>query len=154
MPAIIHWPDADLPKGTVVDIPAHIIDLVPTMLSAAKADYPQNYQGLPTMPLPGVSLLNLWQDGKVDERLRKRALFFEHQGSRAVREGNWKLVATRGEPWELYNMKDDRTESDNLVKRHPIIAKYLAAKWDLWAEKNQVTPLPKNLGADYLVPLK
>ncbi len=154
MPAIIHWPNAELPKGKVIDTPAHIIDLVPTILAAARADYPQDYQGVPTMPLPGVNLLNLWQYGQVDEPLSKRALFFEHQGSRAVREGDWKLVATRGEPWELYNIMNDRTESKNLVKRHPVIAKYLAAKWDLWAEQNQVTPLPKNLGADYLAPLK
>ena len=80
----------------------------------------------------------------------QRALFFEHQGSRAVREGDWKLVATRGQPWELYHVSHDRIESRDLVKRHPLRARNLAAKWDQWAEANQVTPLPGNLGADYL----
>ena len=153
MPAIIHWPEANLPKAKIIDTPVHIVDLVPTMLAAAQADYPQQRDGKPTMKLPGISLIDLWQTGTVSHHLNKRALFFEHQGSRAVREGDWKLVATRGDPWELYNIANDRIESRNLVKRHPVLAKQLASKWDLWAERNQVTPLPENLGADYLPPL-
>ena len=153
MPAIVHWPGGKLPKGKVLDTPAHIIDLVPTMLEAANAEYPQQWQENSTMKLPGLSLVDLWRTGKPDDVMHKRALFFEHQGSRAVREGNWKLVATRGQPWELYHVSQDRIESRDLVKRHPLLARTLAAKWDRWAEANQVTPLPRNLGADYLPPL-
>ena len=153
MPAIIHWPRGKLPKGKVLDTPAHIIDLVPTMLEAANAEYPQQWQENSTMKLPGVSLVDLWRSGKPDDSMQQRALFFEHQGSRAVREGDWKLVATRGQPWELYHVSHDRIESRDLVKRHPLRARNLAAKWDQWAEANQVTPLPGNLGADYLPPL-
>ena len=92
-------------------------------------------------------MLSTWRAHESDDI---RTLFFEHQGSRAVREGNWKLVATRGEPWELYDISKDRIESRNLVKRHPKLVKSLEAKWDRWARENQVTPFPKDLGAEYL----
>lgn len=154
MPAIIHWPQGKISKGKVLDTPTHIIDLVPTLLDSADAGYPQQWQGKATMELPGLSLLPLWRGTEPDGEMEKRALFFEHQGSRAVRAGNWKLVATRGEPWELYDISKDRIESNNLVKRRPGVARALAAKWDVWAKKNQVTPLPRDLGADYLVPLE
>tara|TARA_B100000519_G_scaffold59832_1_gene50050 strand:+ start:1153 stop:2793 length:1641 start_codon:yes stop_codon:yes gene_type:complete len=147
MPAIIHWPQGNLARGTINNTPAHIIDLVPTLLEAAGSEYPQQWEGESTLPLPGVSLLSSWRANDTGDT---RTLFFEHQGSRAVREGNWKLVATRGEPWELYDISKDRIESRNLVKRHPKLAKSLEAKWDRWAEDNQVTPLPKDLGAEYL----
>ena len=116
MPAIIHWPQGNLARGTINNTPAHIIDLVPTLLEAAGSEYPQQWEGESTLPLPEVSLLSSWRANDTGDT---RTLFFEHQGSRAVREGNWKLVATRGEPWELYDISKDRIESRNLVKRHP-----------------------------------
>tara|TARA_B100000676_G_scaffold90412_3_gene90144 strand:- start:5936 stop:7597 length:1662 start_codon:yes stop_codon:yes gene_type:complete len=151
MPAIVHWPAGNLANGTVINTPTHIIDLVPTMLEVSESEYPSTWEKAKTIPLAGESLLATWQ-GKA--AVSSRALFFEHQGSRAVREGNWKLVATRGAPWELYDISKDRIESRNLVKRHPKLAKTLEAKWHDWARRNQVTPFPKNLGADYLPELK
>jgi arylsulfatase A-like enzyme len=79
-----------------------------------------------------------------------RTLFYEHEGHRAVHEGNWKLVAMRDQPWELYDMERDRTELNNLAAQHPDTVSRLAAQWNQWAETNHVTPLPDDYGVGYL----
>ncbi|MCX6922495.1 MAG: arylsulfatase, partial [Verrucomicrobia bacterium] len=72
------------------------------------------------------------------------ALYWEHEGNAAIRVGDWKLVRLgRTGPWELYNLKTDRTELHNLAASDPARAKELAAKWDAWAERAQVKPYPK-----------
>ena len=73
---------------------------------------------------------------------RKAPLFFEHDGSRAIRDGDWKLVSTRGGEWELYNIAADRTELNNLASKNPDKVKTLAARWDEWARRTNVLPRP------------
>lgn len=60
-------------------------------------------------------------------------LFFEHMGGRAVIEGDWKLVALKDRPWELYNLSRDRTEMDNLAAKHPDRVRTMSRQWDSWA---------------------
>ncbi len=139
-PCIIHWPKGNVRSGKIENQPAHIIDLMPTIAEAAGA----KYQG--QLPLPGVSLLSLMQQGTP----QPRTLFFEHEGNRAVHKGQWKLVALRDSPWELYNIADDPAELKNLAKQKPERVKNLATQWDQWAKENQVTPLPEDYGVDYL----
>ncbi len=139
-PCIIHWPDGKIRSGTVDAQPAHIIDLMPTIAEVAGA----KYHG--TIPLPGQSLVPLMQSGKQ----QPRTLYFEHEGNRAVHAGDWKLVALREEPWELYRQPSDRVELKNLADQKPELVKKLAAQWDAWAKENFVTPLPKDYGVNYL----
>jgi arylsulfatase len=113
---------------------------MPTFADAAKAQY----QG--KLPLPGISLLPLIQEGTRQER----TLFFEHEGNRAVHAGKWKLVALRDEPWELYDVSADRVELKNLAQQKPAMVENLSAQWDQWAKENHVTPFPKDYGVDYL----
>jgi arylsulfatase len=139
-PCIIHWPAGKVGSGKIEDQPSHIIDLMPTFADAAKAQY----QG--KLPLPGISLLPLIQEGTRQER----TLFFEHEGNRAVHAGKWKLVALRDEPWELYDVSADRVELKNLAQQKPAMVENLSAQWDQWAKENHVTPFPKDYGVDYL----
>ncbi|MCB1230834.1 MAG: arylsulfatase [Verrucomicrobiae bacterium] len=137
-PCIIHWPaglDAKL-AGTLHDQPAHIIDLMPTFAQLAEAPF----EG------PGVSLV----DQIASAEASPRTLFFEHEGNRAVREGDWKLVALRDQAWELYDFSGTRTEMIDVSDEHPEIVSRLSAAWDRWAEQNQVTPLPGDYHVDYL----
>jgi arylsulfatase len=69
-------------------------------------------------------------------------LFFEHDGSRAVRDGKWKLVSARAGEWELYDIEADRTELNNLAANHPEKARELAARWDEWARRTYALPRP------------
>lgn len=81
--------------------------------------------------------------GFVNKPLQRKArLFFEHDGSRAVRDGKWKLVGTRGGEWELYDIEADRTELNNLASNHPSRVRELAAHWDEWARRTNVLPRP------------
>jgi arylsulfatase len=74
--------------------------------------------------------------------VQREAIFWEHEGNRAVRVGDWKLVA-KGEkgPWELYDLAADRTELHDLTAQEPGRVKQLAASWQAWAERAHVLPL-------------
>ncbi len=139
-PGIVHWPNGLKTKaGSINHQPAHIIDLLPTAVSVAGA----KYEG--KLSLPGIDLLD-----QLDNGGRERMLFFEHQGNRAVRSGRWKLVALDDQPWELYDFSVDRVEMNDLATNHPQRVQRMAAAWDKWGAANQVTPLPRDLGVDYL----
>ena len=141
-PGIVHWPDGlKVKAGAIIHDPSHIIDLLPTAIAVSGADY----TGI--LSLPGVDLINQLNNGGAE-----RTLFFEHQGHRAVREGNWKLVAFDDKPWELYDFSVDRAELNDLSKTHPEKVKIMEAAWDKWGEENNVTPLPDDLGVGYLKP--
>ncbi len=58
-----------------------------------------------------------------------RILFFEHNGGRAARHRQWKISALAGQPWELYNIAEDRAELNDLAAKHPERVKQMAAVW-------------------------
>ena len=75
--------------------------------------------------------------------IEREALFWEHEGNAAVRAGDWKLVRFgRNGPWELYDLKADRTELHDLAAAEPARAKELAAQWEAWAKRAHVEPGP------------
>lgn len=141
-PGVVHWPDGlEVPAGSIIHEPSHIIDLLPTAVAAAKAQYTGK------LDLPGTDLIAQLNDGG-----NERILFFEHQGNRAVRRGSWKLVALDDAPWELYDFTTDRTEMNNLASLRPLLVNELSDAWDHWAKQNHVTPLPRDLKVRYLKP--
>jgi len=137
-PLIVHWPQGFEARGEFRDQVAHIIDLMPTFLDVAKAEYPSNLGGKPRKPLEGVSLTKAFRD----QQLPRGPLFWEHQGHRAVRDGDWKLVASHNDPWELYNLGFDRSEVNNLADSHPEKVKELAAEYEAWTKRCGVLPWP------------
>ncbi|MDF1825619.1 MAG: arylsulfatase [Verrucomicrobiales bacterium] len=140
-PGIVHWPAGlSVPPGTINSEPAHLIDLLPTAVAAGGATYGGE------LTLPGADLIAQLNDGNAGER----TLFFEHQGNRALRKGKWKLVAFDDQAWELYDFSVDRTEMNDLSAKYPEKVVELNAEWEAWADENQVTPLPKDLGVKYL----
>jgi arylsulfatase len=90
--------------------------------------------------MEGRSLLPEFENKPIE----RDALYWEHISNAAVRIGDWKLVRLgRGGVWELYNLKDDRTELHDLAASHPEMVQELAAKWDAWAVRANVKPYPK-----------
>jgi arylsulfatase len=77
---------------------------------------------------------------------RGEPLFFEHEGSRGVRDGDWKLVSLSGNAWELYNFKTDPSEMTNLITAEPARSKSLIAKWEAWARRCNVDTTTDLLG--------
>lgn len=122
-PLIVHWPSQIKDPGAIVRQPAHVIDLVPTLLEVANATAPR----APEAPKrPGQSLLPTFNDTTSAE---PRTLWWSHDGHRAFRDGDWKAVAPKGEPWELYNLHADRAESNDLAKERPKRLMELQEQW-------------------------
>jgi arylsulfatase len=138
-PLIAYWPSVIKNCGSVTDQAGHIIDIMATCLDVAGIEYPQTYNGRELIPLEGKSLLPIFK-GK--ERKGHETIYWEHQGNRAVRQGKWKLVAAYKEPWELYDLEDDRTELNNLANQHPEKVEQLKAMHQNWAERCVVLPWP------------
>jgi arylsulfatase len=138
-PLIAHWPAGIARRGELEKQPGHLIDIMATCVDVAGATYPKTFKGHDITPMEGKSLLPAFA-GKTIER---DAIFWEHEGNRAVRQGDWKLVAKApAGKWELYNMIADRTEMHDLASAEPQKAKELQAKWEAWAKRANVLPWP------------
>jgi len=125
-PLIAHWPKGIMAKNELRSTPAHMIDIVPTILEIAGIDKPQQWKGEPIPEAPGRSLAPAFAK---DETIARDSLWWLHEGNRAVRVGDWKLVAAEGDPWELYDLKTDRAEQHNLAATMPEKAKELEQIW-------------------------
>ncbi|GAB3280704.1 arylsulfatase [Larkinella harenae] len=136
-PFVAYGPSIVKP-GKIDSRPGHIIDIMATCLDLAGGTYPKSYQGNTIKPTEGVSLAPLFrgQSWKGHD-----ALFFEHEGNRAVRQGDWKIVSNYPENrWALYNLKTDRTELQDLSQKEPQRVQQMAALYDAWAKRADVIP--------------
>ena len=137
-PLIVHWPSRVKAKGELRRQPGHIIDIMATCLDVSGATYPKEFGGHPITPLEGKSLVPAF-DGKP---IQREAIYWEHEGNRAVRKGKWKLVSKHPGKWELYDLEADRTELNDLAAAHPDIVGELSALYDAWAKRCNVLPWP------------
>ncbi|MEC7777320.1 MAG: arylsulfatase [Planctomycetota bacterium] len=139
-PLIAHWPKGLKAKaGSITHEPGHVIDIMATCVDLAKTKYPGKYKGRDITPVEGKSLAPIFSEGK---RRGHEAIYFEHYGNRAIRKGDWKLVALGGKPWELFNLANDRSETVDLSARHPGRVKELDNLWNSWAKTSKVFPRP------------
>ncbi len=135
-PCIVHWPQG-MAGGRIHHGVGHIIDIMPTILDAAGVTYPQCYADQPIHPTPGESLLPAIQ-GR-DDWQRANPLYWEHNGHKAVRDDDWKLVQPAGtDQWSLYDMSRDRTELHDLATEQSDTADRLHRQWQTWAEQVDV----------------
>ncbi len=138
-PFILSWPQGlsgDL-KGKILPFPGHVMDIMPTCVDIAKGTYPSQYHGNDILPMEGVSILPLVNGQSVE---RGTPIYWEHEGNRAVLSGDWKIVSNVREPWQLYNLRSDRTETKDLAKEKPEILSSMVADYDIWAQKVGVMP--------------
>jgi len=135
-PFIVSWP-ARVARPAIVHQPTHFIDILATCLDVAGASCPTEFDDHRITPLEGESLLPLI-DGK--DRSREQPLFFEHEGNRAVRLGQWKLVSAFGSDWELYDMVEDRTELHDLSSKNRPQVTDMVRLYDEWAHRCGVHP--------------
>jgi arylsulfatase len=137
-PLIAHWPAGIERNGELERQPGHLIDIMATCLDLSGADYPKTKDGQSIHPPEGVSLAPAFTGKNL---ARKQPLFWEHEGNRAIRDGRWKLVAKENKPWELYDLQTDRTETNNLIKKHSDRAAEMETTWTTWAKRANVLPL-------------
>ncbi len=125
-PLIAHWPQGIAARGQLRRNPGHVIDLAPTILELAGGQWPRTYAGQAVPPPPGKSLVPVLAK---DDSVTHDYFWWYHIGNRALRMGDWKLVATDRSPWELYDLRDDRSESKNLAAEHPEKVSELDRVW-------------------------
>ena len=125
-PLIAHWPDGIKARGELRQDAGHVIDLVPTILEVAGSK-PIAVPGDPAPALPGRSLVGSFQN---DVKEPHTPIWWLHEENKAIRAGNWKLVAGKGDPWELYDLAKDRAETRDLATTHPEKVDELRRLWE------------------------
>jgi len=132
-PFIVHWPAGlEGQENSINRSVTHINDVLPTCLELAGTRYPESIHGEETMEPAGKSLLPLLygDTGSIHD-----TLYWEHQGGRAIRIGDWKLTALPDEPWKLFNLSVDMTETTDLSKDYPEKVEEMDQTWEVWAEE-------------------
>lgn len=130
-PLIAHWPDGITAPG-IVHQARHVVDILPTLLDVTGASYPIDFDGHGIQQLDGESLAPIFRGAQTS---RDAPIFWEHEGNCAARIGDWKLVREHGRDWELYNMREDRTELNDLRDRNTPKADMLIKEFNQWAEQ-------------------
>ncbi len=134
-PTIVHWPAGmKSGKGSIVNEPCHFIDIMPTCIALAGAEYPSTYNGHSIKPLAaeGRSLLPLISGE--GEWNGERTLFWEHENGRAVRVGNWKMTSLRNGGWQLFDLSTDYSETNNVAAEYPDKVREMKTLWNNWAK--------------------
>ena len=141
-PLIAHWPASIKRNGQLDATPSHLVDLMATAVDVSGATYPKVFHdGQTIKPMEGKSLFPVFQGHTID----RDALYWEHEGNRAVRVGDDKLVAKGANgKWELYNIAQDRSEQHDLSNEQPGRVEELKAKWEAYAMRANVLPLNPN----------
>jgi arylsulfatase A-like enzyme len=132
-PFIVHWPEGLKGRENTLNHGlAHAMDIMPTCLELAGAEYPAMFNGKETTDFSGKSLMPL-----INEEISTThdTLFWEHVGGKAVRIGDWKMSAQRQADWELFDLSEDRTEMNNLAEEHPERVESMNALWEEWARE-------------------
>ncbi|HEX8548463.1 MAG TPA: arylsulfatase [Cytophagaceae bacterium] len=160
-PMILFYPKNIKGKGGIRHQYGHVIDVLPTTLEIAKANYPEVISGYKQAPVEGTSLAYAIDNAKAPNR--HIVQYYEIAGSRAIYKDGWKASANHdiGESidigkgadptgatidfskdvWELYNLTDDFNERNNLAAKYPDKLKELQGLFDEEARKYNVFPL-------------
>ncbi|WP_346863112.1 arylsulfatase [uncultured Draconibacterium sp.] len=159
-PMIVHWPSGIEAKGEVRSQYHHIIDIGPTVLEALGLDPLEEIDGIKQLPFDGTSFAYTFNDKDAADRHTRQ--YYELLGNRAMYMDGWKAVtihanrmpwSTGGtfpfedDVWELYNLNEDFSESNNVVDQYPEKLKELQEAWDEDAWKYNVYPLYDNIAA-------
>lgn len=143
-PLIAHWPKGiRKTQGQWVREQAYLPDIMPTFVELAGAKYPEKYRGYDIQAMEGKSLVKAFQWGQHEPH---EWMYWEHQGHRAVRNGQWKaLYESQLKQWALYDIDSDRNESKDLASKYPDRLKSMIAQWTAWSVRAHVVPKPGKL---------
>jgi len=146
VPLIVSWPKGIEDKGAVRKQFAHVSDIMPTLLEQIGIEHPKMFEDKKIKPMEGTSFGYSFNDPEAPEEHREQ--YFEMVGHRGYYKDGWYIVTEhkRRTPfddseWELYNLREDFTETENLAAEYPDKVKELAKAFDKAAFKYQVYPL-------------
>jgi arylsulfatase len=158
-PCIVRWSGGMPVSGKGVRHQfTHAIDVVPTVLELVGIEAPEVIDTVPQSPLDGVSFAYLLGPEGAGAPEQHVTQYFEMFGSRAIYHGGWKAVTFHPvgplyddgldpnapfdeDVWELYNLREDLSETRDLSADEPDRVRELVDRWWLEAERNQVLPL-------------
>jgi len=147
----------------------HVIDIVPTILEATGIVAPETINGIAQRPIDGVSMAYTWDAAHANAPSRRTTQYFEMLGNRAIYHEGWVAATTPvtipwelntktppdvidGYRWELYNVTDDPTQSNDLASQMPAKVKELQDLFDKEAAQHDVFPLDNSTLARFLTP--
>tara|TARA_R110002049_G_scaffold993_1_gene7059 strand:+ start:19693 stop:21357 length:1665 start_codon:yes stop_codon:yes gene_type:complete len=148
-PLIVNWPKGipEAQKGTTIREYGYLPDIMATFADISGADYPSNFNGHKIPAMVGNSLQPLLKG--VNTPVHTKPIFWEHEGNKAVRLGDFKLVMEWNgkdkNKWELYNLSEGRNEEYDISEKYPEKVAEMSAMWSKWASENQVEPWDKIL---------
>lgn len=148
VPFIIRWPtELEAPAGSISDIPADITDIYPTLLELTGGHYSERWEGKVLKPLRGKSFLSALKNGEpFDAPIRFHAFLNPRfHESRALIDGDHKVVAMHNGPWALYDLKSDRGELVDLSASKPELRERMVKQWHALAREYQVPPAARGL---------
>ncbi len=144
-PLVVHWPKRIRDRGGIRTQYHHVIDIVPTVLECVGIEAPEVFNGMPQLPIEGVSMA--YSCDAASESSRRRTQYYEMLGHRAIWSEGWKAVtrhrqgdAFETEPWALFNTEADFSECHDLAESHPDKLRELIERW--WAEAGRYNVLP------------
>lgn len=141
-PAVMHWPAGLKQKaGSVIDTPAHLVDVLPTLAEITGATVPTTFPGREPTPLAGISLAPIFAGKELAARPPIHLLFSSDRG---LRDGEWKLVSFQSHPWELFHIPTDRTEMHDVAAQHPDIVQRMVQQWHDMAANVLKVPAKEN----------
>src|SRR5262245_24970307 len=152
-PLIVSWPKRITDKGGLRSQFHHVIDVAPTILEAVGIKEPRMVNGVEQKPIEGVSMMYTFASANAPER--RTVQYFEMFGNRAIYKDGWMAATRHGTPWitagesrgfdhdvwELYDLRKDFTQADDLAAANPVKLKELLAAFDAEARKYNVYPL-------------
>lgn len=149
---VVHWPAGIKSKGEVRSQFHHVIDIAPTVLEVCGLPEPNSVNGTVQKPLEGVSMGYSFDDAKAKDRHTTQ--YFEMFGNRAIYHNDWVACTKHRTPWgkapdgpfasdkwELYNVAEDFSQSNDLAARNPAKLKELQELFLKEAVKYDVLPL-------------
>jgi arylsulfatase len=122
---IASWPGKIKDKGSITDQPGHVVDIVPTLVDIAGTSYPLELNGKASLLPHGKSLLPVFMG--LDRPQPDYFISGHTERFRMYREGDWKIVRANGEEWELYDISEDMSETNNLASTYPEMIKDLVS---------------------------
>ncbi len=163
----ISWPKGITDKGGIRHQFHHVIDIVPTILEAAGVAQPEYVDGIRQSPIEGVSMMYTFDRKNADAPSTRKTQYFEMMADRAIYHDGW-IAGTKvmrapwvhdspkesvlDYPWELYDLRSDWTQSEDLAARNPAKLKEMQELFWKEAEKYQVLPVDKTMTDRLLTP--
>lgn len=131
VPFAVRWP-GKIPAGKVYNNPVISLDILPTAVAAAGGKLPDDrvYDGVNLLP---------YIDGS-NKGIPHKTLYWDFLSAHAIRHGDWKMVVTPDDKTELFNLKDDLSESNDLAETNKEKLKELQELYEKW-HKEQAKPL-------------